>query len=166
MKHLLSILCFVFCLLPFTAFTDPVSLKINTPPKWETVEADVNASRTKVFVDPSTESRIEVFSKELAKDSQADLFFKAIDAQLQQSNFKTDGELQNKNITLSNGKKRSGKEGLYKYDLSEVPVNVQTFAFNEDTTAYIVVCYYSPTHKDATLKVFEDLLKNMTKTGK
>ena len=163
MKHLLSILCFVFCLLPFTAFADPANLKISAPPKWETVEADISDSRISVFVDPTTESRIEVLRKELIKDNLADTLFEALEEQLKSNNFKLEGDIKKKDLTLSNGRKRPVREGTYKYDLSDVPVSVQTCAFKEDSTAFIVVCYYSPTHKEATLKAFDDLLKNMTK---
>ncbi|MBR4984243.1 MAG: hypothetical protein IKY83_00695 [Proteobacteria bacterium] len=163
MKHLLSILCLVFFLLPLSAFADPVQVNLVAPDKWESVTPEQNDSRIAVFVENATENRIEVMQKELAKESFANTFFEAIDEELRQNSFKVEQPFKKKEIQLSNGKKRTGMAASYKYDLTEVPINVQTFSFSEDSTTYIVICYFAQANKESAMKAFNDFLKKMTK---
>lgn len=164
MKHLLSILCFALCFLPAVTFADPL-LNITPPAKWEPVDTETNETRIAVYVDNSTENRIEIHSKEFAKKEHAKTFLTSFNANLTQNNFKENEKPTPRAFELSNGKKRTGQMATYTYELAEAPVQIKTFTFNVDTTAYIVTLYYSPQNKESKAsaeKAFDEILKNMT----
>lgn len=165
MKRLLSILSFALCFLPAVAFAAPdININITPPAKWESVTTETNETRIAVFIDNSNENRIEIHSKEFAKDSHANTFFNSLNTNLTQNNFQSPGDIKDKEIKLSNGKKRSGKTASYTYDLTETPISVTTFMFTVDAVAYVVTLYYSPQNKESAEKAFDEILKNMTET--
>ena len=144
------------------AFADEPPVKIEKPVDW-TELLKPKTPDLQAFYKENTESRIEVYTKSLARVDQADKLFEAFSTkQESEKKFQRITSDNEKRFEMNDGKAYVGHYYEYKYDNDGVDVSVNVFALTINNKAIFVIAYYADANKDETLEAFNALIRNMT----
>ncbi len=142
---------------------DAAPLALASLDNWKTEKCETSDSCIQVYVNPDTESRIEVYKRELVRGRIAEQLFTTFHEKLTQSDFTAVKEELAENVKLKNNAFRSGYRYEYEYP-AEVPLYVTVFDFyvtdKGKTIAYIFVEYCDKMVKEAAIQDFNTLISN------
>lgn len=169
MKRFLAILGFVamaFVGVSTTAVAESVTISplvIDVPESWTQNTKDVNTHRVAVFVDPNTENRIEVYSRNATRSAHANVLFDAFHDHLLNNEMTSVEKPADYTVECLDGSILKGKRGEYNYESSDIPVSVVTYSFvTHNDTAFIVVGYFVRANRDEGIQAFDAMLKKIT----
>ena len=137
-------------------------LTIPTPAAWEEKTLTPDDYRTKAFVNPQTESSIEVFSKKLEHVELANSLFTSFDHQLISISFEKNATATAEmTFTLKDETKVSGVWNENAYTNRDIRINTVTFTFTLQDYAFIIVGYFSPAERETGIDVLKSLIKSI-----
>lgn len=164
-SSLLISACLTFGFASFAAAqnVDPKPLDLAPLDNWKIEKCETSDSCVQVYVNPDTESRIEVYKRELVRGRVAEQLFTTFHDKLVQNGFSVVKEDLDHNMPLKNNAFRPGYRYEYEY-AAEVPLYVTVFDFyvtdKGKTIAYIFVEYCDKMIKDAAIQDFNTLITN------
>ena len=163
MKSFVTCLCFLALaflgLAPFaSAQTAPV---IPVKPAAWNAETTESASHIAAWVDPQTESRIEILSMRIVRAQHLATLTQAFQEQLLKNNFVQTKAPEERNFMLVNAKERIGTWTEYEAQASEIPIAVATYAFVVRDTAIFVVGYFARPHSATGIDTMQEVIRQM-----
>ena len=148
MKFFVTRLCFLalaFLGLPPFASAQTAPVIPVKPAAWN-AETTESASHIAAWVDPQTESRIEILSMRIVRAQHLATLTQAFQEQLLKNNFVQTKAPEERTFMLVNAKERIGTWTEYEAQASEIPIAVATYAFVVRDTAIFVVGYFARPH--------------------
>lgn len=168
MKHLILLFAFVVFSASLCGFmpsaqaqTDALPVAAVRPDDWQNAESGASDEASAQWVDPKTESRIEVRSVRIVRDQHAAAFREAFDAQLAAGNFKRVSDAKERTIPLVNAEKRTGYWTEYEYAGADVPISVVTFEFAVSGMAIYVIGYFARPNRSEGVEALVHAISQM-----
>ena len=138
-----------------------VPVILSQPKDWKVDMSDTSDRRIIAYVDPTNDNRIEILARNIVRDAHADTLFEAFHNQLTLSNFSIVDPSRERSFDLSNAQRRTGKWAEYSFGASEVPINIVTFSFTVQNTAFIIVGYFAAANRAVGIDALEAMIRNM-----
>lgn len=138
-------------------------IQIPTPDAWEEKSLTPDDYRYKAYVNPQTESSIEILRKKLDHVELANTLFSSFDKQLSGVSFtKNSAASAEKTFDLADATQLSGTWNEYTYVNRDISIHTITFAFTFQDHAFIIVGYFSPAEREAGIDVLKNLIQSIT----
>ncbi len=129
-------------------------VELQKPKGWE--ENSGNEKAVAVFIEPKSQSQIEIVPTRLMTADVAEVFFGTFHKTLTESTFEKIGETTDKEY---GGNK--AQETTYRFTHSGVTLKVYVVSFIRDTTAWLVVGYMQDKEESKIKPQFEALINGM-----
>lgn len=142
------------------AQTAPIPIEIVKPDSWQ-VSDNATDGLAAEWVDPKTESRIEIRIVRIVRDEHADTLREAFNDQLLDSGFKSTAPSVERVVPLVNATKRTGYWSEYEFTGVEVPICVVTFEFTVSGAVVYVVGYFARTNRADGVDVMQSIISQM-----
>jgi len=139
---------------------------IAAPADWKPQNDALGDGLLAAFVDPKTENRIELLSKQIIRDEHAAALFDAFASQLVSSGFIVTAPGTEKLFDLADGSIRKGTWTEYTYITSDIHISIVTFIFTAQSHAIIVVGYFSRAEREHGIETLQTLIRNMADSSK
>jgi|GEM_PF-4489748 len=139
---------------------------IAAPADWKPQNDAIGEGLLAAFVDPKTENRIELLSKQIIREEHAAALFEAFSNQLVSSGFIVTAQGTEKSFDLTDGTIRKGTWTEYTYITSDIPISIVTFIFTAQSHAIIVVGYFSRAERERGIETLQTLIQNMADSPK